>query len=231
MYTYLWINILTIIFPLIFSFEPNMKFFKKWAQIWPALIIVAAIFIVWDHYFTLWGIWAFNPKFVMGWFIYGLPVEEWMFFITIPYACMFVYETVRYYDWFKIPNNISIPILFVTMAILAVLAFVFRELLYTSVTFGFASLSLGLFWLVFKNKYLSLFLITYAIQLLPFLIVNGILTSWPVLIYNNSENLSLRIGTIPVEDAIYSLIILTLNIIIYELLSRWSVPKSDVSHA
>jgi lycopene cyclase domain-containing protein len=49
---------------------------------------------------------------------------------------------------------------------------------------------------------------SFAFSLLPFFIVNGLLTgtglSHPIVWYNNAENLSIRLGTIPVEDVSYS---------------------------
>ncbi|MBY0427305.1 MAG: lycopene cyclase domain-containing protein [Cytophagales bacterium] len=231
MYTYLVLNILTIIFPLVFSFEPQMKFYKKWSQLWPALGIVAALFIVWDHYFTLWGIWSFNPSYVLGIYIAGLPIEEWMFFITIPYACMFVYETVKFYKIKILSPTVSFYLTFTLMFSLMALAFIYKELMYTSVTFSLAAICLGMHWLLCKGKYLTDFYTTFFIQLIPFGIVNGVLTSWPVLIYNNDENLGIRLGTIPIEDAIYSLIILILNITLYELLYTRKSSKFEKSYA
>jgi lycopene cyclase domain-containing protein len=51
-------------------------------------------------------------------------------------------------------------------------------------------------------------------------VVNGLLTSLPVVIYDNSENLNIRVGSIPVEDFVYCLILLGMNIGLYELLKR-----------
>jgi len=78
-----------------------------------------------------------------------------------------------------------------------------------------------------RSGYLGYFFQAYAISLIPFLIVNGVLTngiarisSEPVVWYNNAENLSLRIIGIPVEDFFYSMLLLLLNVTVYEYLKR-----------
>ena len=60
--------------------------------------------------------------------------------------------------------------------------------------------------------------------LIPFLIVNGILTGSfikdEVVWYDDLENLGLRIFTIPIEDAFYGMLLLILSISIYEYLRK-----------
>ena len=62
---------------------------------------------------------------------------------------------------------------------------------------------------------------TYS--LIPFFIVNGVLTgSWienQVVWYNNAENLGIRMGTIPVEDSIYAYSMILMSLFFFELLS------------
>jgi len=48
----------------------------------------------------------------------------------------------------------------------------------------------------------------WLIHLIPFFAVNGVLTALPIVWYNNSENLNVRLGSVPVEDAFYSLLLL-----------------------
>ena len=71
-----------------------------------------------------------------------------------------------------------------------------------------------------KERQLGVFYITFLIILIPFFIVNGILTGSfiedQVVWYNNAENLGIRMGTIPIEDAGYAFSMIFLSIILIE---------------
>ena len=73
-------------------------------------------------------------------------------------------------------------------------------------------------------KLLQHFFLTFLFILIPFFVVNGVLTgSWienQVVWYNNTENLGLRMGTIPVEDSIYAYSMILLNLFLFEFLSK-----------
>lgn len=64
----------------------------------------------------------------------------------------------------------------------------------------------------------------YAISLLPFFFINGALTgmfsSQPVVCYNESHILGIRLVTIPLEDAFYSFSMLLTSVYIYEKLNK-----------
>ena len=64
------------------------------------------------------------------------------------------------------------------------------------------------------------FLLMYLVSFIPFLIVNGLLTGCliksPIVNYNPSEIIGLRILTIPIEDSIYNLLMLMIVVSVYE---------------
>lgn len=186
-------------------------------MLFPAIAIAGGAFIVWDIFFTAWGVWSFNPKYLSGISAFGLPLGEWLFFLTIPYACLFIYACLNAYikKDFLAPyaQNIS-RILAVFLGVMTVLHF---GKLYTTVTFGLTSLYLFFHSEYWKSPWMGRFYVGYLISLVPFLIVNGLLTAYPVVLYNNIENLATRIYTIPVEDTMYMLLLLLLTTHFYEI--------------
>lgn len=231
-YTYLWINILTIIFPLIFSFHPRIRFYRKWKYLFPGLIIVAAFFIAWDMLFTHWGVWYFNPSLTTGIKIGNLPLEEVLFFITIPYACVFTYEAVNSVlkpEKFRILAQI---IFFLLLTFLIITATLNWERIYTFTTFYLLAIYLLISKLLLKIKYWNVAIFSYIILLIPFFIVNGYLTGMfteePVVYYNNYENLGIRMVTIPVEDTFYGLLLFLMNVSFYEYFRKNSESKPKV---
>ena len=69
------------------------------------------------------------------------------------------------------------------------------------------------------------FYFAFGILLVPFLIVNGILTGSfideEVVRYNDQENVGLRLGTIPLEDVFYGMLLMVMPIAIWEWLEDY----------
>jgi lycopene cyclase domain-containing protein len=216
MYTYLLLNLFTISFPLIRSFESRINYFSKWGYIIVAIIVTGFIFIIWDHIFTELGIWSFNKNYIIGYYILSLPIEEWLFFITVPFACLFIYEVLKYFIKNNPLERLSRQITYFLIPFFFIIAAFNIDKTYTLVNFFFCGSFLLLHYLVFKNKYLGLFYLSYLVHLVPFTLVNGALTYLPVVEYNNTENLGIRAFTIPIEDFGYSFLLLLMNASIYE---------------
>ncbi len=220
-YLYLGLNAFTLLGPLALSFDRKVSYWRSWKALFPALAITAALFLVWDVWFTVEGVWGFNPDYLTGISLFHLPLGEWLFFFTIPFACVFIYACVKAYIP-KQPLKRVAPWVFRSlMVILPVLGIIFSDQIYTLITFTGVGALLALNLYVIKPDYLGHFLLAYLIALVPFGIVNGVLTSIPVVWYNDLENFGLRLGSIPVEDTIYNLWLMLMNVNIYEwLLSR-----------
>lgn len=222
-FTYLFINIFTIAIPFTLSFEKKVGYYKKWKFLFPSIMATAVVFLVWDYFKTKHGVWQFNDSYILGVRFFGLPLEEYLFFITIPYSCMFIYEVLNYYIAKPIHRIIPVNLVWFISLMLLLLSFVFLNKTYTwSVLFGAAfvlpALAHRLNGVQFQNFFLA-----FIISIIPMLLVNGVLTALPVVIYNDAENTGIRFTTMPVEDLLYNLILLGMNIGIYEWLRSRSV--------
>lgn len=219
-YTYLLINFFSLLVPFILSFESRISYYKSWKYLFPAMTATALFFIFWDSVFTAQGVWGFNPKFVTGITVYNLPIEETLFFFCIPYASIFAYEALGLVPQLKVKNPKLISLVILTTCIIGVV--LFNDKAYTFYTFLFLGIYLLLQFVWLKGEYLARFYFAYMIILIPFTIVNGLLTgSWigePVVWYNNAENLGVRFLTIPVEDVFYGMLMLLMSVSIYESL-------------
>lgn len=218
-YTYFIILAASLAGPFALSFDKKVAFYKKWKYVFPAIILPALFYIAWDIYFTSEGVWQFNEKYITGIKIANLPVEEMLFFLLVPYCCLFIYECIRSY----FPNlkdrkgaDVFLKILAVFLMIIGI---IFYHRYYTAWTFIFLSLFIFIVYACrdyYKNFDAVSFLCSYAIMLIPFLIVNGFLTAIPIVLYNNSQNLGIRIYTIPFEDVFYGMLLIMLVICSYE---------------
>jgi len=222
-YLYLVLDILTILFPFLFSFYSKANFSKKWKYLWIAILIPGTIFLIWDEIFTQLNVWGFNPEYLTGIYLGSLPLEEVLFFICIPYACVFTYEALNYLvrKDYVAPYKRIISIILI--AGLMSLAAFNTEKWYTATTFIGLAIYIAILEFM-RSAFLSRFYFSYVFVLIPFFIVNGILTGsfieGEVVWYNNAENLGIRIGTIPVEDVFYGMLLLLMNVSIFEWLQR-----------
>ncbi len=224
MSTYLLINCAILFFPLALSFDKRVSFYQKWKYALPAILLPGIVFILWDIYFTKMGVWGFNQEHLNGIIINNLPLEEVLFFITVPYASLFIYETIKTY-WPQInPLYMAKLISIFLILFLVSIAMVYFNHIYTSITFLGLAFTILILHFVFRSKIMGRFYIAYAIITVPFLLFNGLLTGSfldsPVVWYNNNENLAFRIFTIPFEDIFYGMLLVFLNVSLFEIFRK-----------
>ncbi|WP_066434641.1 lycopene cyclase domain-containing protein [Chryseobacterium sp. CCH4-E10] len=219
-YTYLLINFFTVIICFIFSFHHKIKFNRYFGAFLAASFIVGAVFVTWDGWFTKIGVWWFNDQYLLGARLFGLPLEELLFFICIPFACLFTYFCLDKFfklDWKPLPEKIFVII---SIILALCIAFWFREKLYTFITFLSTACSLFILKFLLKVRWIGKVSFVYLLLMPGFLMVNGILTGTglesPIVNYNPNEFMGIRMFTIPVEDTVYGYELILWNIFLFQ---------------
>lgn len=216
LYSILLIGTLSI--PLMLSFDKRLRFYKQWKYLFPSLIVIAVFFILLDILFTGWGIWGFNPDYHSDLLIFNLPLEEWLFFLIVPYASIFLHESILlFFPSLKLGHKTSRVITISLMLLFSATAFFNIEKAYTLYTSSLMIITLLFSWWD-ASKEIQRFYITFLVILIPFIAVNGILTGslieGEVVWYDNAENLGIRIFTIPIEDFGYGFSLILLNLML-----------------
>jgi len=187
------------------------------------MMLPASLYIVWDFYFTAKGVWWFNENYITGIKFFNLPIEEVLFFFVVPYCCVFIYECIKAY-FPNVKNKHTAEVILMLLGLLLWLTgIIFYNKYYTGWTFIFTALFIAVIYFFrnfFKTFDAAYFLAAYCIMLIPFLVVNGFLTAIPVVLYNDTENLGLKIYTIPFEDIFYGMLLILMTIVIYENLEQ-----------
>jgi lycopene cyclase domain-containing protein len=137
---------------------------------------------------------------------------------------LFTHEVLKYLKpQFKLSKSVTIIISFLLIFITSVLLIFNFGKLYTTINFIFFLL---LIFYALKNNLETVqeYFPSFLVVLIPFLIVNGILTGSfieePVVWYNDNENLGFRIFTIPFEDVFYAFNLLFTIQLIFNYLKK-----------
>ncbi len=215
-FAYLFIMLFTLSYPLYKSFEEKVHYISKWNYVLKATVPVALFFILWDNWFTWLGVWEFNPTFVLGIFIGYLPLEEYLFFLFVPFSCLFIHEVLYYFVKNDILGKYAFRISWGLIALSLLLLLCYYDRTYPVILFPLLIFVLLIHLFVLKSTFLGRFYLSFAVSILPFLLVNGFLTGLPVITYNRSEIMGLYIVTIPLEDLFYGLLMLLLITSFYE---------------
>lgn len=221
-FSYLFIILFTISAPLLLSWDKKVYFRQYWPAWIKSVSIVGFFFIIWDIIFASQGFWGFNERYHLPFKIFHLPLEEIGFFITVPYACSFIYKTMKAY--LTLHFHQVYRFLWVLMLLIC-LGFLIENIgkWYSTITFFYSIILLGVLFARPSGHQPYIFW-SYLISLLPFILVNGYLTGMftpePIVWYNNEENMGRRFITIPYEDFSYSFNLIVSVILGMEFFNR-----------
>jgi len=231
---YLLLDILIILFPLLLSFKWKFIYYRYFKALFPAIAIVGVGYIIWDAIVTSRGDWSFNYESLSGISIIGLPIEEILFFIVVPYSCIFIYENLEFFlTDKKISYNRLLYIGLTILFIIGGIIFYYQD--YTLL----ALMSCAFFFLIatflvpdiLKSRNYWLYIL---ISMIPFVIFNYLLTSIPIVLYNQNaiwggDGLwNGRFITIPLEDFFYNFSMLSFYLLVYLFFKkRWCNPQQN----
>jgi lycopene cyclase domain-containing protein len=215
-YTYLYIDILAVIVCFLFSFDRRIRFYPYFGIVMKGILLVAIPYIAWDAWFTARGVWWFREEYTLGNSLLGLPLEEWLFFICIPFSCIFTFYCLDNFfnlDWTARYQSAIVWSLLVLFTGTLSLNY---DKLYTLVTGIIIIATLVFLHFIAKVTWLAKATLIYIILMPGFFLVNGVLTGTglrhPIVNYNPNEILNVRVLTIPIEDFAYGYALILLNL-------------------
>jgi lycopene cyclase domain-containing protein len=202
---YAWVIILSFAGPFALSFDKKVAFHKEWRFVFLAALIVAIPFLIWDELFTQWKVWGFNPTYLLKIYLGQLPLEEVLFFVVIPYNFIFILKVIQAYFPNRNQKRFAPLFAFAFMISAIVWMLLHSDNYYTFLaTFLTAVLTIFL-----RNKiWYQDFMWAYLLCLIPFFIVNGVLTGAvtpePIVWYSEQHIIGWRMISIPFEDLYYN---------------------------
>jgi len=215
--TYLVLNRCIIAVPVWYTPDKRTAYYRRLPALGFSIAVVSTCYLLWDILVTARGEWSFNGQYLTGVQIFNIPLEEVLFFITVPYSCLFIYEVVLYATK---SSKFRLPAIVISALILALLgsSLVFYPQGYTAKALAscgfFLMIALLLDRPLLKSKQYWIWL---AICYVPFLIINTVLTALPVVEYNSKAIWGLRVGTIPLEDFFYNYAMLSFYLLFYRI--------------
>ena len=232
---YLLFNFIVLIGPIVSQFNRQIKRVSRWRLKLRTNLIVAVPFIIWDALVTG-SHWRFNEAYTLDFRLLGLPIAEWLFFITVPFGCLLVWETLPHA---KLSTSLR-PLRHIRTGLYAALPIGIAVSFstgkqYTGLViccFGLVALADTLLrtdLLGRPKTYLYLAIVAGLI-----LVFNGYLTARPVVLYGEAFQSGYRILTIPIEDFGYGFALALFNAMLYEKQvaydTNWEVCATKAQH-
>jgi isorenieratene synthase len=199
---YLLFDLVMIAAPVVLSCIRGPTFFvHRWARAAVAIVVGAAPWVLWDVLVAE-RHWWFAEDYTLGPSVLGLPLEEWGFFVAVPFACLYTWEILV-----RGPQGQPHPLLrWAWVAVAALLplgVWVFlatgRE--YTGLSLACmgaaASVDVGLRTHLLRRPRTWAYL---AVVSLFTVVFNNFLTGRPIVLYDASYQLDWRVVTMPIED-------------------------------
>ena len=220
-FEYLLFNLAVVVGPVVAQFSRQIRYVSHWRLKLLVSVIVMIPYVIWDA-LVAGSHWWFNETYTLDFRLFGLPIAEWLFFITVPFGCLLVWETLPQVDRWLVQLKPLRHVRNVLYAALPVGIWIFSTgKQYTGLVLccfglvGLADTLLGVDLFLRLKTYLYLAIVAGLI-----LVFNGYLTARPVVVYGEAYQMGYRIWTIPIEDFGYGFTLMLFNTMLYEKLKN-----------
>lgn len=225
-YAYLFFNLIVFVPVLILSFITDVKPHKHWRALLSAFLLVSIPFILWDWWAVANGHWGFNAKYILDYRVLQLPLEELLFFVTVPFAMIYVWGVIKKFVTDRAVGTLW-PLLVASIAVgvsIALLVLYWNNG-YTRSAMLAALIAIGL--ALCSNLFFTQRFWTFQIVLLGiFVVANWLLTALPIITYGDSSIIGYRVITIPIEDFFFNFAFLNLFLVTFNWLDMKNASKS-----
>ena len=209
MSTYAWFHVLVGLPPLIAALAPWRFGWtrQEWRRFGWVALGVSLPWIVLDALSHARGWWAYAPEHVWAARLLGLPVEEVLFFVTVPFACLFLLTSLqRVMLTRQIDRRISDGLRYGAIILAGIVAWLLpyeRSIADSLLLIVVVSASLWLW-----RRWTRTDVVWWCLVIALFFICNTVLTALPIVTYDHAYGSMVRLGTIPLEDLLYNLSLL-----------------------
>jgi lycopene cyclase domain-containing protein len=215
-FVYYIFNIAVFLPVLMLSVFGKVKIHNKKANFARAYAFVSIPFVLWDIWAAMEGHWYFSNTYITQFRVAGLPVEEILFFLTVPFAMTYVWYVMGYY----VSQTPKMYVRYIKRALMvAGLLCIFLSAYNWSLAYtrwAFLAAGITCFMLVrARSLHTKQFVIFQGVLLLLFIFFNSYLTALPVILYGQQSYLNFRVGTIPLEDFFFNFALINLFLVAF----------------
>lgn len=136
----------------------------------------------------------------------------------VPWSCLVLWQNLKKYDWGVMRFPLYVLLMFLLFLLAGWALLYSRWYTFTVAGMGLMVLALDFWicgWLRQKMAVIFLFLVVMLT-----IIFNGYLTARPVVLYNPSVASMVRVGSIPVEDFVYGIVLIYGVVNLYQFFER-----------
>ncbi len=199
----------------------RLNVYSSVKYMFPAIAFSAAILIMIDLQFAKLAVWSYHPKYVLGINLLDLPVEEWLFYIVVPFLGIFIYEFVKQqFSRFEYPN-FSLLLSFIVLVLVGITSYSSHSKTYPFFLFFLITIYLG--YTIFRNRFkthYTKFYLSYILLLVPFILIEKVLIGLPIIEYNDVYFLGAQLFSVPIENFASLFLLHIITITVYEYLKE-----------